>query len=173
MTQVKVITLEQIQAQNSFSDAIVVPVTPGNKIHLPGFNCQIQRQLHYLFEVEVAGKSNLEHGQTIVAREINEWFGFRNSIFIIDDLSYSISGVVFLGLKKAEESCFYSVNLPTIWDRNSVLSKMDALTFIAEQIALGVRLFMHKNKPKYLTEINLIVTTDYFRKIVNLMFVNH
>lgn len=173
MTEVKVISLAQVHAKNSFSDAIIIPVIPSNKICLPGFNCQLQKQLQYLFEAEAASKSSLGHGQTIVVREIDEWFGFRNSIFIIDDLGYSISGVVFLGLKKAEESCFYSVDLPTIWDRNSILSKMDNLTFIAEQIALGVRLFMHKTKPKHLTEINLIVTTDFFRKIVNSMFVNH
>ncbi len=173
MTQVQIIPLAQIIENNFFSDAIVVPVTPGNKIRLPGFNCQFQRQLHYLFEAETVNKSNLSHGQTIVVREIGEWFGFKNSIFIIDDLGYSIDGVIFRSLKKAEESCFHSVDIPTIWDRDTCLSNMTALTFIAGQIASGVRMFMHRTKPKYLTDINLIVSDDFFGKTVSSMFINH
>ena len=73
----------------------------------------------------------------------------------------------------AEKSCFYSVDIPTIWDRNACESKMDTPTFIAEQIASGVRLFMHKTKPKYLTEINLVVPNDFFGTILRSMFVNH
>ncbi len=98
------------------ADALMTAINSGG-LWFGGIDGAIQRVAGDLYHSQVTQASSLRDLQTVVARggaRPDRKIGFRDVIFVVDDLESSLDKVVYAGLETANNEGYKSLLIPTI-----------------------------------------------------------
>jgi O-acetyl-ADP-ribose deacetylase (regulator of RNase III) len=145
------------------SDALVTAINSGG-MWFGGIDGAIQRVAGDLYHKQAASAMPLKNLQTVVARggaRPDRKIGFRDVIFVVDDLESSLQEVVYTGLLATNNQSYKIITIPTI--RMGVM--LGAVEKTPEEavarMAEGVHRFLNDYKEKTsLEDLSFVVYND-------------
>lgn len=142
-------------------DAIITPINSGG-LWMGGVDTAIQRvaggmQFHDQATAKLEA-SGLTEGEALHAsQKTDHKGGFKDVVFVVDDLGKPIRDVVYAGLMKAEEAGMKSVAIPATMRMGAMKGLRERTgTEVADEIAKGVEKFLASN-PQNVKELQFIV----------------
>lgn len=141
------------------TDAIIVPINSGGA-WFGAMDRIIQSVAGNQFHLQVRAALPLTDGETVVARQTSpHQGGFRNVVFVIDDLQRPLREVILAGLKAAESAGFHKVHLPTMRMGVMLGAVEKSVQEAVDEMAAGVRAFL-ESYPESVDEITFVVYKD-------------
>lgn len=140
-------------------DALITAINSGG-MWAGGIDGVIFRSAGEIFHKQAGKAMPLKDGQTVVARSNGATkSGFKNVVFVVDDLKRPLREVIYAGLKAANDAKYMTVSLPTIRMGVMLGAVEKSVDEAVSEMGEGVRRFL-ADKPDSIKQITFVVFND-------------